>query len=117
MSKNDAKAAPVAPEPMTHREAACIIAINSAIHRGRNCYPDDAIIAPLIEAAKLFADATPPAASAPTVQPLTEQQVWKDDEIMSRNAVGGLPMHDLMRLVRAIERAHGITAAPTKETP
>jgi hypothetical protein len=43
-------------------------------------------------------------------QPLTDEQVWKNVEVMSCNAKAGLLMSDLMRLVRAVERAHGIAA-------
>lgn len=45
-------------------------------------------------------------------QPLTAEQVWANDEIMSRNRVGGLPWHELMRMVRSIEAAHGIGVKP-----
>ena len=39
------------------------------------------------------------------VEPLTVQQIWASDEIMSANA---MPMDDLLRIVRAVEAAHGI---------
>lgn len=43
------------------------------------------------------------------IQPLTADQVWGSDEIMTVNAAVGLAMYDLMMLVRAVEQAHGIT--------
>ena len=46
--------------------------------------------------------AAPPPA---VVEPLTVQQIWASDEIMSANA---MPMDDLLRIVRAVEAAHGI---------
>jgi hypothetical protein len=52
-------------------------------------------------------------AAAPELVGLTDEQVWRNDDIMSRNAVGGLPMPDLMRLVRAVEAAHGILPTGT----
>lgn len=42
----------------------------------------------------------------PAREPLTSQQVWENHEIMSVNA---MLMEDLMRIVRAVEAAHGIT--------
>ena len=39
------------------------------------------------------------------VEPLTVQQIWASDEIMSANA---MPIDDLLRIVRAVEAAHGI---------
>lgn len=42
----------------------------------------------------------------PEREPLTSQQVWENHEIMSVNA---MLMEDLMRIVRAVEAAHGIT--------
>lgn len=47
--------------------------------------------------------------------PLTDEQVWRDDGIMSANAGAQLLMPCLMELVRAIERAHGI--APKAAQP
>lgn len=46
-----------------------------------------------------------PTAPQPTRQPLTDEQVWKSEEIMAVNAAVGLVMDDLMMLVRAVERA------------
>ncbi len=48
--------------------------------------------------------------------PLTDEQIWNSDDIMSRNAVGGLQMPDLVRLIRAVEAAHGIQANGRTET-
>ena len=45
-------------------------------------------------------------AAMPAREPLTSQQVWENHEIMSVNA---MLMGDLMRIVRAVEAAHGIT--------
>ena len=41
-------------------------------------------------------------------KPLTDEEIWGNDEIMECNAHIGSQMNELMRLVRAIERAHGI---------
>jgi hypothetical protein len=41
-------------------------------------------------------------------KPLTVDQVWLDDDIMKLNAVMMLPMDYFMRVIRAIEAAHGI---------
>lgn len=57
---------------------------------------------PVAWQAALRAQPTPPA----VVEPLTVQQIWASDEIMSANA---MPMDDLLRIVRAVEAAHGIT--------
>ena len=51
---------------------------------------------------------------APAAVPLTDEQVWNNDELMSRNAEIGVAMPVLMRLIRAVERAHGIAAAGDK---
>ena len=40
--------------------------------------------------------------------PLTDERVWANDELMKLNAVMMLPMDYFMRVVRAIEAAHGI---------
>ena len=53
-------------------------------------------------------DWVPLYAHPPQRQPLTEEQVWADDGIMSANAGAQLLMPGLMELVRAVERAHGI---------
>lgn len=42
------------------------------------------------------------------VKPLTDEQVYEDDGIMTANAQCGLTMWRLMPLVRAVERAHDI---------
>ena len=52
------------------------------------------------------------AAAQPTAVPLTDEQVWNSDELMSRNGEIGVAMPVLMRLIRAIERAHGIGEKP-----
>jgi hypothetical protein len=41
------------------------------------------------------------------LKPLTDEEVWNNTEIMSANADLGAPMHVLMRIVRAVEEAHG----------
>ena len=56
-----------------------------------------------------------PAPVAGTREALTDELVWRNDEIMSCNAECGLQIHHLMPLVRAIERAHGIAARPAGE--
>lgn len=53
-------------------------------------------------------DSTPPVAQLAPV-PLTDEQVWANDELMKLNAVMMLPMDYFMRVVRAIKAAHGIT--------
>jgi hypothetical protein len=52
-------------------------------------------------------------AAARPATPLTEEQIWKNDAIMECNAHIGAPMAELVRLVRAVESAHGITT-PTE---
>ena len=44
----------------------------------------------------------------PERKPLTDEQVWNDDELMKLNAVMMLPMDYFMRVVHAVEAAHGI---------
>lgn len=45
----------------------------------------------------------------PVVQePLTDEQLWANDEIMSLNADLGWYMETIRMFARAIERAHGI---------
>ena len=56
-----------------------------------------------------FNDACKP---TPAAVPLTDEQVWNSDELMSRNGEIGVAMPVLMRLIRAIERAHGIGEKP-----
>jgi len=41
-------------------------------------------------------------------KPLTLDDVWFDDEMMKLNAVLGIPMDYFMRVIRAVEVAHGI---------
>lgn len=38
--------------------------------------------------------------------PMTEDQVWHNDSIMSANAIGGLKMDAVMRIVRGVEAHH-----------
>lgn len=38
--------------------------------------------------------------------PMTEDQVWHNDSIMSANAIGGLKMEAVMRIVRGVEAHH-----------
>ena len=52
---------------------------------------------------------TPLYTAPPQRQPLTDEQIWADDGIMSANAKLGLLIKDIALLVRAIESAHGIT--------
>lgn len=66
-----------------------------------------------IEEARAVIAASPQAPAAQpqqAMEPLTDEQVYEDDGIMTANAQCGLTMWRLMQLVRAIERAHGITA-------
>ena len=49
--------------------------------------------------------------------PMTEDQVWHNDALMSANGTVGFKMDALMRIVRATEVHHGITAQAKKETP
>ena len=42
-------------------------------------------------------------------EPLTDGQLWANDEIMSLNADLGWHMDTIRMFARAIERAHGIT--------
>ncbi len=44
----------------------------------------------------------------PQRKPLTDEEVWDNDELMGLNAVMMLPLDYWMRMVRAIEAAHGI---------
>lgn len=47
-------------------------------------------------------------------KPLTEEQIFGNDEIMECNAHIGAPLGEIVRLVRAVESANDITP---KETP
>ena len=49
--------------------------------------------------------------------PMTADQVWHNDALMSANGIAGFKMDALMRIVRAVEAHHGITAQAKKETP
>jgi len=48
--------------------------------------------------------------------PMTEDQVWHNDSIMSANAIGGLKMDAVMRIVRGVEAHHSerLAAAQAK---
>ena len=46
--------------------------------------------------------------------PMTDDQVWHNDAIMSANGIAGFKMDALMRIVRAVEAHHGITAQAKK---
>ena len=41
----------------------------------------------------------------PQRKPLTDEEIWSNDEVMECNAHIGAQMNELMRLVRAIEKA------------
>lgn len=47
--------------------------------------------------------------------PMTEDHVWHNDALMSANGIAGFKMDALMRVVRAVETHHGITAQAKKE--
>lgn len=49
--------------------------------------------------------------------PMTEDQVWHNDSIMSANAIGGLKMDAVMRIVRGVEAHHSerLAAAQAKQ--
>ena len=49
--------------------------------------------------------------------PLTDGQVWHNYALMSANGTAGFKMDALMRIVRAVEAHHGITAQSKKDTP
>lgn len=42
-------------------------------------------------------------------KPLTEAEVWANDEIMAVNAEAGLPMSTVLKFARATETAHGVS--------
>ena len=44
----------------------------------------------------------------PVAQPLTDDKIWKSDNIMEANSSYGADFETLRNLVRAIEAAHGI---------
>ena len=44
----------------------------------------------------------------PEKVPMTEDQVWHNDALMSANGTAGFKMDALMRIVRAVEAHHGI---------
>ena len=45
-------------------------------------------------------------------KPLTTDQLFANDDLMALNAVHGMQMFDIAKIVRVIEAAHGIEAAP-----
>ena len=47
--------------------------------------------------------------------PMTEDQVWNNDALMSANGIAGFKMDALLRIVRAAEAHHGITAQAKRE--
>lgn len=47
--------------------------------------------------------------------PMTDDQVWHSDGIMSANGIAGFKLDALMRIVRAVEAHHGITAQAKKD--
>ena len=54
----------------------------------------------------------------PVQVPMTREQVFASDELMSINgSLLGMSMCDLMQMIRIIEAHHGITAQAKKETP
>ena len=66
---------------------------------------------------KPFEDATPVWTSPPAAQPavpLTDDEIWKNDDIMAANSGYGADFETLRKVIRAIEAAHGITASPEK---
>jgi len=52
---------------------------------------------------------TPLYTTPPQRKPLTDQEIWKNDTIMSANSGYGATFETLREIVRAIEAAHGIT--------
>ncbi len=46
-----------------------------------------------------------------TRSPMTDEQLWRNDEIMSLNADFGWHMETIRMFVAAVERAHGIRRA------
>ncbi len=50
-----------------------------------------------------------PLYTSPGFKPLTAEEVWASDTLMALNAeLLGLPMHDLMKVVRAVESAQNL---------
>jgi hypothetical protein len=57
------------------------------------------------------------AGAHPQPAPLTDEQVFNDEDFMTANGLyWGLPLTDIMQIVRCTERAHGIVPAPTTDT-
>lgn len=70
--------------------------------------PVDALMDLKREVQPLYTTPQPTQAQAGAV-PLTDEQLWANDEIMSLNADLGWHMETIRMFARAIERAHGIT--------
>lgn len=49
-------------------------------------------------------------APRPQAMPMTVDQAWHSDTLMAANGIAGFKMDALMRIVRAVEAHHGITA-------
>ena len=49
------------------------------------------------------------------VVPLTEHELWANDDLMAINAEAGFKMQDIIKIARAIERTHGIVPKTTME--
>lgn len=67
----------------------------------------------------LLRELTRPAPGVPegfALVPMTEDQVWHNDSIMSANGICGLKMHAVMRIVRGVEAHHSerLAAAQAK---
>ena len=50
----------------------------------------------------------PKRAVSPTHKPLTDDEIWKNDNIMAANSGYGATLETLREVVRAVEAAHGI---------
>jgi hypothetical protein len=50
---------------------------------------------------------------APAARPMTDDQVWHNEALMSANGIVGFQMDALMRIVRAVEAHHRIDSQPT----
>jgi hypothetical protein len=66
---------------------------------------------------KRYGELEAKAAAQPAV-PLTDDEIWKNDDIMAANSGYGADFETLRKVIRATEAAHGITAAaPEKGQP
>ena len=65
---------------------------------------------------KLYTRPAPGVPEGFALVPMTEDQVWHNDSIMSANAIGGLKMDAVMRIVRGVEAHHSerLAAAQAK---